>query len=99
MSRGRRCAPGSPPRRDGFGYVIAFAAPAVIVWGFPLITGVLVWVLAISNLIDSGMPKGPPFFQFCSLLGGSLSVTVALTDVSPWELHRMRTRLGVTVRG
>ena len=107
-------------RRDWSGYVIAFAALAVIVWGFPfffmaslysarsafntahvhpmlppVITGVLVWVLAVFNLIDSGMPQGPPVFQFCSLLGGPLSVTA----VSLWELRRMRTRFGVTVRG
>ncbi|MDC0766307.1 hypothetical protein [Streptomyces sp. HD] len=61
----------------------------------PVITGVLVWVLAVFNLIDSGMPKDPPVFQFCSLLGGPLSVTV----VSLWELHRMRTRFGVVLRG
>ncbi|MGW6907937.1 hypothetical protein [Streptomyces sp. NPDC054940] len=107
-------------RRDWFGYLIAFAALAVIVWGFPfffmaslysarsafntahvhamlppVITTILVWVLAVFNLIDSGMPKGPPVFQFCSLLGGPLSVTA----VSLWELRRMRTRYGITVRG
>ncbi|WP_406000019.1 hypothetical protein [Streptomyces sp. NBC_00829] len=61
----------------------------------PVLTGVLVWVLVVFNLIDSGMPEGPPVFQFCSLLGGPLSVTA----VSLWELRRMRTRFGVTVRG
>ncbi|MFF3889285.1 hypothetical protein [Streptomyces sp. NPDC001914] len=61
----------------------------------PVLTGVLVWVLVVFNLIGSGMPQGPPVFQFCSLLGGPLSVTA----VSLWELRRMRTRFGVTVRG
>jgi hypothetical protein len=61
----------------------------------PVLTGALVWVLVIFNVIDSGMPQGPPVFQFCSLLGGPLSVTA----VSLWELRRLRTRYGVTVRG
>ncbi|MGI5379245.1 hypothetical protein ACQEV2_34330 [Streptomyces sp. CA-251387] len=61
----------------------------------PVVTVVLVWVLAVFNLIDSGMPQGPPVVQFCSLLGGPLSVTA----VSLWEMRRMRTRFGVTVRG
>ena len=61
----------------------------------PVVTGVLVWVLAIFNLISEGMPQGPPVAQFCSLLGGPLSVTA----VSAWEMWRLRTRFGVTVRG
>ena len=60
----------------------------------PVITGVLVWVLAVFNLIDSGLPKGPPVYQFCSTLGGPLSVTA----VSLWALWRMRTRFGITLR-
>ncbi|KUL43507.1 hypothetical protein [Streptomyces regalis] len=61
----------------------------------PVVTVALVWVLAVFNLIDSGMPQGPPVVQFCSLLGGPLSVTA----VSLWEMRRMRTRFGVTVCG
>ncbi|MEU6554332.1 hypothetical protein ABZ915_29280 [Streptomyces sp. NPDC046915] len=61
----------------------------------PVVTGVLVWVLALFNLIGNGMPAGPPVAQFCSLLGGPLSVTA----VSAWEMWRLRTRFGVTVRG
>ncbi|WP_260867284.1 hypothetical protein [Streptomyces sp. SAJ15] len=64
------------------------ALPAVL-------TGVLVWVLALFNLIDQGMPNGPVQVQLCSLLGGPLTVTA----VSLWELRRMRTRHGVTIRG
>ncbi|WKX72306.1 hypothetical protein [Streptomyces sp. XD-27] len=60
-----------------------------------VVTGVLVWALAIFNLAVKGMPEGPPPVQLSSLLGGPLSVTA----VSLWELHRMRTRFGVTVRG
>ncbi|MER6183497.1 hypothetical protein [Streptomyces sp. NPDC001652] len=61
----------------------------------PVVTVALVWVLAVFNAIDSGMPQGPPAVQYCSLLGGPLSVTA----VSLWEMRRMRTRYGVTVRG
>jgi len=61
----------------------------------PVLTLALVWVFAALNLIGDGMPGGPPIVQFCSALGGPLSVTA----VSLWELRRMRTRFGVTVRG
>ncbi|MBE8476151.1 hypothetical protein [Streptomyces justiciae] len=62
----------------------------------PVVTTVFVWVFALFNLIDSGMPEqGPPAVQLCSLLGGPVSVTA----VALWELRRMRTRYGVTVRG
>lgn len=61
----------------------------------PVVTAVLVWVLAAFNLAYSGMPEGPPAVQFCSLLGGPVSVTA----VSLWEMRRMRTRFGVAVRG
>ncbi|MEU6659029.1 hypothetical protein [Streptomyces sp. NPDC046821] len=60
-----------------------------------VLTAVLVWVVAVFNLILEGMPEGPMAAQLCSLLGGPLSVTA----VSLWELRRMRTRHGVTVRG
>ncbi|MGQ4388817.1 hypothetical protein [Streptomyces sp. SAS_270] len=60
----------------------------------PVVTTVLVWVIGIFNAIDGGLPHGPPVVQFCSLLGGPLSVTA----VSLWELHRMKTRYGVTLR-
>ncbi|MFE1444517.1 hypothetical protein [Streptomyces sp. NPDC058739] len=60
----------------------------------PVVTGVLVWVLAVFNLIGTGMPAGPPVAQYSSLLGGPLSVTA----ISAWEMWRLRTRYGVTVR-
>ncbi|MFC7266512.1 hypothetical protein [Streptomyces lutosisoli] len=60
----------------------------------PVLTLALVWVFAVFNLIGDGMPGGPPIVQFCSTLGGPLSVTA----VSLWELRRMRTRFGVTLR-
>jgi hypothetical protein len=60
----------------------------------PVLTLALVWVFAVFNLIGDGMPGGPPAVQFASMLGGPLSVTA----VSLWELRRMRTRFGVTLR-
>lgn len=60
-----------------------------------VLTAVLVWAVAVFNLIVEGMPEGPVAAQLCSLLGGPLSVTA----VSLWELRRMRTRHGVVLRG
>lgn len=59
----------------------------------PVLTMALVWVFAVFNVIGDGMPGGPPVVQFCSALGGPLSVTA----VSLWEMRRMRTRFGVTL--
>jgi multisubunit Na+/H+ antiporter MnhB subunit len=60
----------------------------------PILTMSLVWVFAVFNVIGEGLPGGPPAVQFCSTLGGPLSVTA----VALWELRRMRTRFGVTLR-
>jgi hypothetical protein len=59
----------------------------------PVLTMTLVWVFTALSLTD-GLPGGPPLVQFCSVLGGPLSVTA----VSLWELRRMKTRFGVTLR-
>ncbi|MFF7728115.1 hypothetical protein [Streptomyces sp. NPDC008001] len=63
------------------------ALPAVL-------TAVLVWVLNLAQMGD-GLPKGPLYVQIAAFLGGPLSVTA----VSVWELHVLRTRYGVRVRG
>ncbi|MGW4385493.1 hypothetical protein [Streptomyces sp. NPDC004685] len=60
----------------------------------PVLTLTLVWVFAAFSVIGDGLPGGPPVVQFCSTLGGPLSVTA----VSLWELRRMKTRFGVTLR-
>ncbi|MFE7170488.1 hypothetical protein [Streptomyces sp. NPDC057616] len=60
----------------------------------PVITMALVWVFAVFNAIGDGLPEGPPAVQYCSMLGGPLSVTA----VALWELHRMKNRFGVTLR-
>ncbi|MGW2226887.1 hypothetical protein [Streptomyces formicae] len=60
------------------------------------LTVVLVWELTVCSIaLDGGLPHGPPAAQLCAVLGGPLSVTA----VALWELHRMRTRYGVRVRG
>ncbi|MFD8822331.1 hypothetical protein ACFV1C_08225 [Streptomyces sp. NPDC059605] len=60
-----------------------------------LLTGVLVWELAAVNLILAGMPPGPPLIQICALFCGPASVSA----VAWWEIYRLRTRHGVTLRG
>lgn len=60
-----------------------------------LLTGVLVWELAVVNLTTAGMPPGPPAVQICAVIGGPASVTA----IAWWELTRLRTRYGVTLRG
>ncbi|MFF8845759.1 hypothetical protein ACF08N_24085 [Streptomyces sp. NPDC015127] len=60
-----------------------------------LLTGVLVWELAAINLVTAGMPPGPPLVQICALFGGPASVSA----VAWWEIDRLRTRYGVTLRG
>jgi hypothetical protein len=59
-----------------------------------LLTGVLVWELAAVNLLLAGPPPGPPLIQLCALIGGPASVTA----VAWWEIGRLRTRYGVTLR-
>ncbi|MEU5612930.1 hypothetical protein ACI2L4_40775 [Streptomyces sparsogenes] len=75
--------------RSAFNTAYVHAAlPAVV-------TVVMVWIIAVMNATGSGMPGGPLWAQFCSLFGGPLSVTA----LSLWELHRLRTLHGVTIRG
>ncbi|MEU8825299.1 hypothetical protein [Streptomyces sp. NPDC048636] len=75
--------------RSAFNTAYVHAAlPAVI-------TVVMVWIIAVFNVTGSGMPGGPLWAQFCSLFGGPLSVTA----LSLWELRRLRTSHGVTIRG
>ncbi|MFB9391197.1 hypothetical protein ACFPM3_00090 [Streptomyces coeruleoprunus] len=59
-----------------------------------LLTGVLVWELAAVNLLFGGPPPGPPAVQILALLCGPASVTA----VAWWEVHRLRTRYGVSLR-
>lgn len=59
-----------------------------------VLTAVLVWVLNLVSLGD-GLPNGPLAVKLAAMLGGPLSVTA----VSYWELHVLRTRYGVRIRG
>lgn len=78
-----------PAVRSGFNTADAHAAlPA-------LVTGVLVWEFAVIGFAMGGLPPGPPLVQFAALLGGPASVTA----VAWWEIHRLRIRYGVRLRG
>lgn len=86
-------------------FFVVFASTAAIGTAFStaevhaalpaLLTGVLVWELAAINLATAGMPPGPPLVQICAVIGGPASVTA----IAWWELTRLRTRYGVTLRG
>ncbi|MBR8638947.1 hypothetical protein KEF29_05515 [Streptomyces tuirus] len=77
-----------PAVRTGFNTAAVHAAlPA-------LLTGTLVWEFAVISLIAGGLPPGPPVIQVLAVLGGPASVTA----VAWWEIHRLRTLYGVTLR-
>ncbi|MFF2727359.1 hypothetical protein ACFVS9_05575 [Streptomyces sp. NPDC058008] len=59
-----------------------------------LLTGAVVWEFAIVGLFTGGLPPGPPPVQVLVFLGGPVSVTA----LAWWEIHRLRTRRGVSLR-
>ncbi|WP_448332494.1 hypothetical protein [Streptomyces sp. DSM 41534] len=71
--------------RTGFG--VAAVHPALPA----LLTSVLVWELAAIG----GLPAGPPPIAYTMLIGGPAVVTA----IAWWEIHRLRTRYGVLLRG
>ncbi|GAA1845227.1 hypothetical protein [Actinomadura bangladeshensis] len=60
----------------------------------PLIATVLVWELAIADLISNDYNGLPVPVRAAVILGGPLSVTA----VSLWELRRLKTRHALTLR-
>lgn len=84
---------------------VAFASPTVARTAFtmdrvhavfpPVLTGIVVWELAGIGLLFGGLPPGPPPVQLCAVVGGPATVTA----VAWWEVHRLRTRFGVSLRG
>ncbi|WP_328910367.1 hypothetical protein OG230_13095 [Streptomyces sp. NBC_00234] len=84
---------------------VAFASSTVVRSAFStaevhaalpaLLTGVLVWEFAAISLAVGGMPPGPPLVQVLAVLGGPASVTALVW----WEIDRLRTRYGITLRG
>ncbi|MFE7617200.1 hypothetical protein [Streptomyces sp. NPDC057496] len=60
----------------------------------PIIATVLVWELAIVDLVSDTYDGAPLPVQLAAVLGGPLSVTA----VGLWELRRLRTRHGLTLR-
>ncbi|MEU8340988.1 hypothetical protein SAMN05443665_1005101 [Actinomadura meyerae] len=60
----------------------------------PIIATVLVWVLAVMDLFSNDYEGAPMAVRFAIILGGPLSVTA----VSLWELRRLKSRHGLTLR-
>ncbi|MBO8191069.1 hypothetical protein ITI46_05060 [Streptomyces oryzae] len=60
----------------------------------PIIAIVLVWELAISDLVSNTYDGVPASVRIAAVFGGPLSVTA----VSLWELRRLKTRHGLTLR-
>lgn len=61
----------------------------------PLLSPLLVWVMFGFQLAGGSPVAAPQTVQFLFLFGPPVSVTL----LSAWELRRLRTRFGVTVRG
>ncbi len=77
-----------PAIRTGFNTAAVHAAlPA-------LLTGTLVWEFAVISMVAGGLPPGPPVIQALAVLGGPASVTAVVW----WEIRRLRTLYGVTLR-
>jgi hypothetical protein len=84
---------------------VAFASPTVVRTAFtmdrvhavfpPVLTVVLVWELAAIGLAIGGLPPGPLPVQLCSIVGGPATVSA----VAWWEVHRLRSHFGVSLRG
>ncbi|WP_345034491.1 hypothetical protein [Streptomyces sannanensis] len=60
----------------------------------PLISPVLVWAMFVFQLFDSAPVAAPVWVRGLFLVGPPLSVTL----LSLWELRRLRTEYGLTVR-
>ncbi|MFC9508446.1 hypothetical protein [Streptomyces sp. NPDC057002] len=77
-----------PAIRTGFNTSAVHAAlPA-------LLTGTLVWEFAVISMVAGGLPPGPPVIQGLAVVGGPASVTAVVW----WEIRRLRTLYGVTLR-
>ncbi|TLQ39408.1 hypothetical protein [Streptomyces marianii] len=61
----------------------------------PLLSPLLVWVMFGFQLADGPPVAAPEQVQLLFLVGPPLSVTL----LSLWELRRLRTRFGITIRG
>ncbi|GAA4360853.1 hypothetical protein GCM10023088_00400 [Actinomadura verrucosospora] len=61
----------------------------------PLLATLLVWEVAVFDVFQGAYGGVPFVVRLGFILGAPLSVTA----VAMWELHRLRTRHGLTVRG
>lgn len=60
----------------------------------PLLAMVLVWELAVSDLFTGAYDAAPFGVRMALIFGAPLSITA----LSLWELRRLRSRHGITVR-
>ncbi|MFJ1865455.1 hypothetical protein ACIOD1_12570 [Streptomyces sp. NPDC088097] len=61
----------------------------------PVLAGILVWEMALLDLITGAYPQVPAAARAVFVLGAPVTVTA----LSWWELRRLRLRHGLTVRG
>lgn len=61
----------------------------------PLLAALLVWEVAVFDVVRGAYDGVPSGVRVAFLLGGPLSVSV----MAVWELRRLRTRHGITLRG
>ncbi|MBA0049928.1 hypothetical protein E0L36_03145 [Streptomyces sp. AJS327] len=82
-------------------FLFVFASISVVRSGFgaaavhPALPALLASVLVWEYAAIGGLPAGPPAIAYVVLVGGPASVTA----IAWWEIHRLRTRYGVTLRG
>ncbi|MFJ2055256.1 hypothetical protein ACIOMM_04860 [Streptomyces sp. NPDC087908] len=60
----------------------------------PLLAGVLVWEMALLDLVTGAYDQAPPGIRGLFVLGAPVTVTA----LSWWELHRLRRHHGLTLR-
>lgn len=61
----------------------------------PVLATVLVWEMALLDLVTGAYPGVPPLARVGFILGAPVSVTV----LAVWEIHRLRRHHGLTLRG
>ncbi|MGW1167710.1 hypothetical protein [Streptomyces sp. NPDC002550] len=82
-------------------FLFLFACSAVARTGFgaasvhpaapPVLATFLVWAFAVT----ARLPSGPTPIAYVLLIGGPATVTA----IAWWEVHRLRTRFGMRLRG
>lgn len=60
----------------------------------PVLAGILVWEMALSDVVTGAYPQVPPAVRAVFILGAPVTVTA----LSWWEMRRLRVHHGLTVR-